>query len=96
MTHQQTWTGGGFLNGVRVVLAGLMAAAIIGLVLVLAAFLTMAAFVVLGLAALGAGGWWLYRKIRGRTARKADDTVLVARKGAHGWTVDGEDQPGGA
>lgn len=100
MTHQQAFDGAGFINALRALAAGLIAAAVIALVLVLAAFLTMAAFVVAGVAALGAGAWWLYRKVRGRHARQrhtdADDTVLVARRGPHGWTVDGEDPAGGA
>lgn len=99
MTHQQTLNGGfnrgTMLNGLRAVLAGVVALALVGLVLMLAAFLTMAAFVVAGVAALAAGGWWLYRKVRGRKSKTAKDTVLVARRGPHGWTVDG-DQPDGA
>ncbi len=97
MTHQQTFDGGNLMNALRALLAGVAAVAVIGLVLVLAAFLTMAAFVVAGLAAVGAAGYWAWRKLtKGAHKRNADETVLVARRGPHGWTVDGEDQPRGA
>ena len=95
MTHQQAYDAGGLINGLRALLAGLAAVAVIGLVLVLAAFLTMAAFVVAGLAAVGAAGYWAYRKVVKRSRKPTDRTVLDAHRGPHGWTVDGEDQPGG-
>jgi len=93
--YQQTWNKGRFVNGFRALLTGLTAVMLIGLVLVLAAFLTMAALVVAVVAALGAVAWWVYCKIRGRGRRCAEDTVLVARRGPHGWTVDDEDQSNG-
>lgn len=97
MTHQPTFDAGRLMNAMRAIMAGVAAIAVIGLVLVLAAFLTMAAFVVAGLAAIGAAGYWVWRKLtRGARKRSADDTVLVARRGPRGWTVDGEDQPRGA
>ncbi len=95
MTYQQTFSGPGLVGVFRAVLAAVIAAAFIALVFVLAAFLTMAALVASGVAALGASAWWLYRKVRGRQS-KSGPTVLVARRGPHGWTVDGEDQAGGA
>jgi uncharacterized membrane protein len=94
MTHQQAFFDVGVMNGVRAVLAGVIAVALVGLVFVLAAFLTMAALVAAGVAALGASAYWLYRKVRGAKA-KGDPTILVARRGPQGWTVDG-DQAGGA
>lgn len=85
------------MNAMRAIMAGVAAIAVIGLVLVLAAFLTMAAFVVAGVAAIGAAGYWGWRKLTRRAQkRSADDTVLVARRGPRGWTVDGDDQPRGA
>ena len=97
MTHQPTFDAGRLMNAMRAIMAGVAAIAVIGLVLVLAAFLTMAAFVVAGVAAIGAAGYWGWRKLtRGAQKRSADDTVLVARRGPRGWTVDGDDQPRGA
>lgn len=95
MTSQQAFSGPGPMGVVRAGLAAVVAAAFIALVFVLAAFLTMAALIAAGVAALGASAWWLYRKVRGRTA-KSGPTILVARRGPHGWTVDGEDQARGA
>jgi predicted lipid-binding transport protein (Tim44 family) len=94
MTQQQAFPGTGLMGGLRAVLAGVIAVAVVGLIFVLAAFLTMAALVAAGVAALGASAYWLYRKVRGR---KSEDgpTVLVARRGPQGWTVDG-DRAGGA
>jgi membrane protein implicated in regulation of membrane protease activity len=89
MTNQQAFSGAGFVNVVRAGLAAVIAIAFIGLVFFLAAFLTMAALVAAGVAALGASAWWLYRKVRGRTTRRKS-SVLVARRGPHGWTVDGD------
>ncbi len=95
MTSQQAFPGSGPLGVLRAGLAAVIAAAFVALVFVLAAFLTMAALVAAGVAALGASAWWLYRKVRGRKA-KSGPTVLVARRGPQGWTVDGEDQARGA
>ena len=95
MTFQQAFNGPGFMGALRAGLAALIAAAFIALVFVLAAFLTMAALIAAGVAALGASAWWLYRKVRGRKG-KSGPTILVARRGPHGWTVDGEDTPRGA
>ncbi len=77
----------------RTVMAAIIAAAFIGLVVLLAAVLTAAALVIAGVAALGAGVFWLYRKVRGGKDRKAPAGVLVARRGPHGWTVEGADNP---
>lgn len=97
MTHQPTFDAGRLMNAMRAIMAGVAAIAVIGLVLVLAAFLTMAAFVVAGVAAVGAAGYWAWRKLtRGAQKRSADETVLVARRGPRGWTVDSDDQPRGA
>lgn len=74
----------------RAILAAVLAAAFIGLVVLLAAFLTAAALVVAGVAAMGGVAYWAYRKIRVRKARQKDNDVLVARRGPHGWTVDGD------
>ena len=94
MTHQPTFDAGRLMNAMRAIMAGVAAIAVIGLVLVLAAFLTMAAFVVAG---VGAAGYWAWRKLtRGAQKRSADETVLVARRGPRGWTVDSDDQPRGA
>ena len=90
MTFQQAFNSPGPIGVLRAGLAAFIAAAFIALVFVLAAFLTMAALIAAGVAALGASAWWLYRKVRGRQARSGP-TVLVARRGPHGWTVDGED-----
>ena len=89
MTHQQAFSGTGLVGFLRAGLAAVIAVAFIGLVFFLAAFLTMAALVAAGVAALGASAWWLYRKVRGRATR-SKPSVLVARRGPHGWTVDGE------
>lgn len=94
MTQQQAVSSAGLMNAARAMLAGLIAMAVVGLVFVLAAFLTMAALVAAGVAALGASAYWLYRKVRGRKS-KDGPTILVARRGPQGWTVDG-DQAGGA
>jgi hypothetical protein len=85
-THHALFTGQAS-GALRAVLAALIAAAFIGLVVILAAVLTAAAFVLAAVGALGAAGWWVYRKVRGSRNRK-DDGVLVARRGPHGWTVD--------
>ncbi|MCR9130511.1 MAG: hypothetical protein NXI12_13405 [Alphaproteobacteria bacterium] len=95
MTYQQSFSGPGLMGLLRAGAAALIAAAFIALVFVLAAFLTMAALVAAGVAALGASAWWLYRKVRGGKD-KSGPTILVARRGPHGWTVDGEDQARGA
>lgn len=95
MTSQQAFNSPGLMGALRTGLAALIAAAFIALVFVLAAFLTMAALIAAGVAALGASAWWLYRKVRGRKS-KSGPTVLVARRGPHGWTVDGEDTSNGA
>jgi membrane protein implicated in regulation of membrane protease activity len=91
MTHQQTFSSPDLMGLLRAGLAALIAAAFIALVFVLAAFVTMAALVAAGVATLGASAWWLYRKVRGHKA-PTGPTVLVARRGPQGWTVDGEDQ----
>ncbi|AZU03199.1 hypothetical protein X907_0654 [Glycocaulis alkaliphilus] len=91
MTQQPAFNSDAAIQALRAVLAAIIAAAFIGLVVLLAAVLTAAAFVVAGLAVLGAGAYWVYRKVRGR--RKTDSSVLVARRGPHGWTVDGTSAP---
>jgi uncharacterized membrane protein len=93
MTQQQAFNSDSAVQALRAVLAAIIAAAFIGLVVLLAAVLTAAAFVIAGLAVLGAGAFWVYRKVRGR--RQSDSSVLVARRGPHGWTVDGVSAPRG-
>lgn len=93
MTQQQAFNSDAAVQALRAILAAIIAAAFIGLVVLLAAVLTAAAFVIAGLAVLGAGAWWVYRKVRGR--RQTDSSVLVARRGPHGWTVDGANSPRG-
>lgn len=93
MTETQRPSQPGLVTMLRAGLAAVLAIAFVGLIFMLAAFLTMAALVVAGFAALGAGAYWLYRKVRGRKSSKSDPTVLVARRGPHGWTVDTDDQP---
>ncbi|MFW5661684.1 MAG: hypothetical protein ACOC20_00520 [Oceanicaulis sp.] len=89
MTQQQAFSSAGLMNAVRAVLAGVIAIAVVSLIFVLAAFLTMALLVAAGVAALGASAYWLYRKVRGRKAQDGP-TILVARRGPQGWTVDGD------
>lgn len=72
----------------RAVLAALIAAAFIGLVVMLAAVLTATALVIAGLGALGAAAYWLYRKVAGKK-REDGPVVLIAKRGPRGWTVDG-------
>lgn len=93
MTQQQPYSSTGLMNGMRAILAGVIAVAVVGLIFVLAAFLTMAALVAAGVAALGASAYWLYRKVRGRKAQDGP-TILVARRGPQGWTVDGDQARG--
>lgn len=76
----------------RALAAGVIAVAFIGLVVFLAAVLTAAAIAAIGVALLAGGAWWLWSKIRG--PRKGGDgngdpTLLVARRGPNGWTVEG-------
>ncbi|MCH8522298.1 hypothetical protein [Glycocaulis sp.] len=87
MTHQQAFNGDAAIQALRAVLAAIIAAAFIGLVVLLAAVLTAAAFVIAGIGFLGLGAFWVYRKVRGK--RQAQSGVLVARRGPDGWTVDG-------
>jgi len=94
MTQQQTFNSAALVDALRMALAAVAAAAFIGLVLVLAAFLTMAALIAAGVAALGGAAWWTYRKLRGRKTRRSGPTVLTARRGPHGWTVDGDEARG--
>ncbi|HAQ35617.1 MAG: hypothetical protein CMF74_02720 [Maricaulis sp.] len=76
---------------VRAIAATVIAVAFIGLVLFLAAFLTAAALAAVGVAILAGSAWWLWSKIRGpRKSGESDDpTLLVARRGPNGWTVEG-------
>lgn len=90
MTQSPAFNGNAFMNALRAGLAALIAVAFIGLIFFLAAFLTMAALVAAGVAALGASAYWLYRKVRGRKS-PSGPTILVAKRGPHGWTVDGDD-----
>jgi uncharacterized membrane protein HdeD (DUF308 family) len=93
MTQTQTFrfphTAG---NWLRTLIAAILAVAFAGLILMFAAIFAAAALVVIGAAMLAGGAWWLWRKVRGRNQQAADDdiTVLVARRGPSGWTVDGE------
>ncbi|WP_323762275.1 hypothetical protein [Maricaulis sp.] len=83
---------------VRDILAALIALAVVGLVIFLAAMLTAAFLVVAGIAVLAAAGFWVWRKLRGgRVAgtgarsqdRPSGPEILVATRGPEGWTVDG-------
>jgi predicted phage tail protein len=83
-------------NWLRTLIAAVLAVAFAGLILMFAAIFAAAALVVVGAAMVAGGAWWLWRKVRGRnrTATETDDdgaTVLVARHGPSGWTVDGDD-----
>ena len=89
MTQTQAFLPQSLLSVARASLAFVIAIAIIGLVFMLAAFLTMAAVVAAGVAMVGAGAYWLYAKVRGKRAPKSDPTILVAKRGPEGWTVDG-------
>ncbi|WP_421787574.1 hypothetical protein [Hyphobacterium sp.] len=75
----------------RALIAAVLAVAFFGLVLMFAAIFAAAALVVIGAAMLAGGAWWLWRKVRGRKNGDDDDgvTILVARHGPSGWTVDG-------
>ena len=89
MGAQHTISGFSAMGMLRAVLAALIAAAFIGLVILLAAILTATALVIAGVATLGAGAYWLYRKVRGRKAREDGPVVLIPPRGPRGWTVDG-------
>lgn len=93
MTDQMAFSGTGFMNAARAVLAAMIAAALVALGFVLAAFLTMTALIVAGVGLLGVSAYWLYAKVRG-PRRRPGPTILVARRGPHGWTVDGEEARG--
>ncbi|WP_421790857.1 hypothetical protein [Hyphobacterium sp.] len=82
-------------NWLRAFIAAVLAVAFFGLVLMFAAIFAAAALVVIGAAMVAGGAWWLWRKVRGRdNAKESDDpTILVARRGPSGWTVDGNDEP---
>lgn len=76
----------------RAIAAAVIAAAFIALVLFLAAVLTAAAIAAIGVAMLAGGAWWLWTKIRGPRKGGDDDgdpSLLVARRGPNGWTVEG-------
>jgi len=83
---------------VRDILAALIALAVVGLVIFLAAMLTAAFLVVAGIAVLAAAGFWVWRKLRGGRAsartsesHSSEPEILVATRGPEGWTVDGVD-----
>ncbi|MEE2566065.1 hypothetical protein [Hyphobacterium marinum] len=79
---------------VRGVIAAVFAIAFAGLVFFLAAVLTAAAVAVIGVALLAVGAWWLWRKIRGpKKGGSGDPTLLVARRGPDGWTVETAGRP---
>ena len=82
-------------NWLRALIAAVLAVAFAGLVLMFAAIFAAAALVVIGAAMLAGGAWWLWSKVRGRNQQAEDDgiTVLVAKRGPSGWTVDGETGP---
>ncbi len=94
MTQTQTFrfphTAG---NWLRTLIAAVLAVAFAGLVLMFAAIFAAAALVVIGAAMLAGGAWWLWAKVRGRNRSRQDEdmTILVARRGPSGWTVDGND-----
>jgi len=93
MTQTQTFrfphTAG---NWLRTLIAAVLAVAFAGLILMFAAIFAAAALVVIGAAMLAGGAWWLWRKVRGRNQQSddADETILVAKRGPSGWTVDGD------
>lgn len=90
--EQNAVFGGNAINVLRAVIAAIIAAAFIGLVILLAAVLTATALVIAGIGALGGGAFWLYRKVRGRkTKTRSEPDILEAHRGPHGWTVDGKD-----
>ena len=91
MTQTQAAFPQGLLGVARASLAFVIAIALIGLVFMLAAFVTMAALVAAGVALVGAGAYWLYSKVRGKRANKSTPNVLVAKRGPEGWTVNGQD-----
>lgn len=91
MGAQQTLSGFNAMGIVRAALAALIAAAFIGLVVLLAAVLTATALVIAGLGALGASAYWLYTKVRGRK-RAEGPVVLIAKRGPRGWSVDGTNE----
>ena len=75
----------------RGLIAAVLAIAFAALVFFLAAVLTAAAVAVIGVAMLVAGSWWLWRKVRGNRNNGDDDgdpSVLNARLGPDGWTVE--------
>jgi ABC-type nickel/cobalt efflux system permease component RcnA len=73
---------------VRGLLAAIIVIAFLGLVFFLAAALTVAFFVVAGIALLAGGAYWLWRKVRGKKTSDGPE-ILVATHGPEGWTVDG-------
>ena len=77
----------------RGILAAVIAVAFLGLIFFLAAMLTVAFFVVAGVAILAGGAFWLWRKVRGRKAAEGPE-ILVATHGPEGWTVDGSGPSG--
>ena len=89
MGAQHTMTSFNAMGLLRAALAAVIAAAFIGLVVLLAAVLTATALVIAGLGALGASAYWLYRKVRGRKGASEGPVTLIARPGPRGWTVDG-------
>lgn len=78
----------------RALIAAVLAVAFFGLVLMFAAIFAAAALVVIGAAMVAGGAWWLWRKVSGRSRPQTSDdpTVLVARRGPSGWTVDGNSE----
>ncbi len=71
-----------------------VAIAVGGAILILAAgvVVAMAALALAGIALVAFGVAWLIGKVRGKSSAKRDGergpTVLHARKGARGWSVD--------
>jgi ABC-type nickel/cobalt efflux system permease component RcnA len=94
MTETQSNGPGFFTNRAgrvaRGILAAVIAIAFLGLVFFLAAMLTVAFFVVAGIAILAGGAYWLWRKVRGRKAAEGPE-ILVATHGPKGWTVNGSE-----
>ncbi|KAA5805312.1 hypothetical protein F1654_04860 [Alkalicaulis satelles] len=90
MTHTGALNSQGLMTALRAVAAALLAGAVIALAVILAAFVTMAALIVAAVSLAGAGAWWLYAKVRGRTRPRKDPRILEAHRGPHGWTVDGD------
>lgn len=81
--------GPAFGRYARRALAGLVAGGALVLVIAAGVVVAIAAAALAALAAAGASLVWAASRMRRRSkTAPADDGVLVARKGPHGWTVE--------